>query len=70
LTETNLLMITKTNQNAGNKAQANAPSSADFVGGHNRDFKQESRRNKRLRKSDKRRRAEKWDSPCSSPCST
>jgi len=37
------------------------------AGGYDRKFKQESRRNKgfRLRKYDKRRRAEKWISPCS-----
>lgn len=37
------------------------------AGDRDRKFKQESRRNKkfRLRNADKRRRAEKWISPCS-----
>jgi hypothetical protein len=55
------------NQNGGHQAQTNTPLNADFVGDNGRDFKRESRRNKkfRFRKSDKRRRAEKWISPCS-----
>jgi hypothetical protein len=48
------------NQNGGHQAQTNAPLNADSMGDYGRDFKQELRRNKkfRLRKSDKRRRAE------------
>jgi hypothetical protein len=58
-------MTAITNQNGGAQPQINAPPHTDSVGDHDRNFKQESNRNKRLRKADKRRRAEKWDSPCS-----
>jgi hypothetical protein len=45
---------------AGNQVQINGPSSTDSVSDNGRNFKQELRRNKkiRFRKSDKRRRAE------------
>jgi hypothetical protein len=48
-------------------AISKAPARTDLLGDHGRNFKQESRRNSkfRFRKSDKRRRAEKWISPCS-----
>ena len=50
-----------------NKPYTIAPPSVNLLGDHDRNFKQESRRNKKLRfrKTDKRRRAEKWTSPCS-----
>ncbi|MGO9585336.1 MAG: hypothetical protein ACLP2Y_03880 [Limisphaerales bacterium] len=53
--------------NAGNQAQTTSLSNTDSVGDYERNFKQESRRNKkfRFRKSNKHRRAEKWISPCS-----
>jgi hypothetical protein len=56
-----------TNQNGGNQAQTNAPSNTDSVSDYGRNPKQESHRNKELHflKSDKRRRAENWISPCS-----
>jgi hypothetical protein len=59
-------MTTYINTSGGNQAQSNTTSSADFLGDHDRNFKQESRRNKkfRFRKSDKHRRAENWISPC------
>jgi hypothetical protein len=49
--------------NAISKASART----DLLGDYDRNLKQELRRNKkfRFRKSDKRRRAEKWISPCS-----
>jgi hypothetical protein len=53
-------MLTLKNQNTGSQPQTKEPLNADSVGDQNQDFKQEIRRNKKLRfrKSDKRRRAE------------
>jgi hypothetical protein len=49
-----------TNQNGDTQPQTNARSSMDSAGNHDRNLKQESQLNKKLRfrKSDKRRRAE------------
>jgi len=49
------------NQNARHQAQPNTPLNEDFVDNNERDFKRESRRNKksRFRKSNKHHRAEK-----------
>jgi hypothetical protein len=60
-------MTTHINTSGGSQAQSNTPSSTDSLGDHDRNFKQESRRNKkfRFRKSDIPRRAEKWISHCS-----
>jgi hypothetical protein len=50
------------NDNAISKTSAKT----DLLGDHDHNFKQESRRNKKLRfRKSKRRRAEKWISPCS-----
>ena len=54
------VMITTDTNIAGDQAQTSLRQSTDPVGDHDRNFKQELRRNKqfRLRKSGKRRRAE------------
>jgi hypothetical protein len=50
-----------------NNPQAITQARTDSLGDNDRDLKYESRRNRKLRfrKSDKRRRAEKWISFCS-----